>query len=152
MLDVRVLDELSAFSMPNLFKMYHAEAKVTDELNIPNLMKHMFIALHSSNMVIFGAFDDNKLIGFMWGYMEESMWTGQLHTREVALYINPDYRGRTLANRLISHLEKWAISQGAVYLNVGANSGINDNAPATRLYTHLGYNKVGVSLTKKIGE
>jgi GNAT superfamily N-acetyltransferase len=149
---VQQLDELDLFEMPKLLEMYHTESKVEIPLNIPNLMKHMFIAHHSPSSIILGAFSDNVLVGFIWGYMEESMWSGEIHSREVALYINPDFRGRTLANRLISHLEKWSIESGAVSINVGANSGINDNAPAVRLYSHLGYTKVGVSLTKRIGE
>ncbi len=92
--------------------------------------------LNDSQARVFGAFEDEQLLGI--SGISRDPETKRSHTARIRLlYVNPAYRGRGIARRLLTYVLDYAASIPQirqVKLSVSAN-----NTTAQRLYAAFGF-------------
>lgn len=96
-----------------------------------------------------GAWLDDKLIGFMCGYVTETFLNEQVNAYDAGLFVLPEHRGGTLALRLVREFEVWARAQGAE--NVWICQCVGHEIDSTRrFFERLGYECQGFSMRKEL--
>ncbi len=93
---------------------------------------------------------DGALVGMFGGVVFEHFFSTTKMAADVVLYVTPEYRGGSLAARLVHAFERWAIEAGADELVLGVSTGIEAERTAG-LYERLGYERSGISLLKTAG-
>lgn len=93
--------------------------------------------------------DDGALVGFIMGGVERPWYSPEPEAYEMLLAVFPEYRGSSVAYRLIKSFMRTSKELGAVKVSVGTSLGIADDR-ALRLYERLGFTQTGVGLTKRI--
>lgn len=91
--------------------------------------------------------DDCK--GVIFGCTSDAWYDPTLNAYEQMLYVDPGYRGGTMAGKLIRAFENGARERGAKNVFVGSSAGIND-VGVSALYKRLGYVAGGASLHKEL--
>lgn len=92
--------------------------------------------------------------GFCWvgqgammlGYATSLWHSDDKVSSELALYVEPEYRGGMTAIRLIKQYVKWAKERGAVMIEAGVSTELKSERTA-RLYEICGFRIVGPVLT-----
>lgn len=100
--------------------------------------------LKAGKAVSFGAWDRERLTGFVWAY--EYPFREDLSRIYVSiLHVHRDYRGRGIGKELLSAVEAEAAARGlgSVYLHAEA-----ENHRSLRFYQRMGYHKERVQLCK----
>jgi RimJ/RimL family protein N-acetyltransferase len=121
-----------------------------EEILNPKFMFETFIENDSPDHVMFGAFDDERLIGIT-GFnrmaRQRAMHRGEL----VQVYLDSNYRGQNIGEKLIRWVLDYAFNlEGIeqVQLSVIAN-----NQTAIKLYEKIGFKTFGVQRRYfKVGE
>lgn len=88
---------------------------------------------------------DGDVAGVMVGLIYEHWCSTDAVSTDLALYVEPAYRGSMLAARLINRYKQWAKVNGAVLLQVGVSTGVETEQTA-RLYEAMGFKRFGVIL------
>ena len=84
------------------------------------------------------------------GAITEQFFGRDLYAFDVALYIEPPYRGSGFAAaRMIREFEKWAAGNGVAEIHLGVSTGVN-TARTAEFYKRLGYASEVISLRKRI--
>lgn len=111
------------------------------ESKIEGMIEHVM----NDSAFVFGVFDKELLVGFVWAYKhpfreEERMYINEIRVDEL-------YRGRNVGKQLLSTVEDLARKQGlgAVYLHTEG-----DNDGAIRLYEKAGYELERVQFRKAL--
>lgn len=101
--------------------------------------------LTNQSAIVFGAFDNKKLCGFIWAYVhwfreEQRIYVSEIRVKEV-------YRRQGIGTELLKAVEKKAQDMGleAVYLHAEAN-----NPDAVRLYERIGYKPERIQMRKPL--
>jgi GNAT superfamily N-acetyltransferase len=92
---------------------------------------------------------DRDLRGFMFGIANRTWFDPELNAYELLLYILPDYRGTTLAPRLIKQFEIDAKRLDCVHVRAGTSTRVHTER-TLRLYERLGYTREANTVTKRI--
>jgi GNAT superfamily N-acetyltransferase len=79
----------------------------------------------------------------------DSFYDSRLQAYEQMFYVRPEYRGNRLAVSMVRIMEQVCTERGAETLSVGSSSGVADERTA-RLFEHLGYTRLGISLRKEL--
>lgn len=111
---------------------------------------HVINALQSEDHFIFVAYHGNVPVGGFWGYVSEQIFTPLKFGYDAFAYMLPEYRGFGAARKLVEMAEAEFKSMGAVYAICGANSGINSNSPAMKMYESCGFKVLGCNLGKAL--
>lgn len=77
-------------------------------------LKNWAYFLQSLTAVLYGLWDDERLIGGIGGIVHPDLNTGDLHAVECFWYVGPIYRNTFMAGRLPLTFKKWGKHQGAV--------------------------------------
>lgn len=107
------------------------------------------IAIASPQGFCFGAWDGDKLIGFM---LAEVVYHGVVDInvgREMYLYVDPEHRGSFVGKHLISMYEQWCKALDVKFVFLDVSSGI-DQDNVVRLTEILGYENKGVLMGKEL--
>lgn len=117
------------------FSKFDAEQKCFEMINYLNEGKAM----------VYGAVEDNDLIGFMWAY-EYPFRQDKSRIYVSILYVDTHSRGQKIGSYLLSKIEDEAVKQGygSVFLHT---EGFNDGA--IRFYNRMGYEAERIQLVKK---
>ena len=112
-----------------------------EEVLNPKFMFETFIEDESPDHVMFGAFDDDRLIGIT-GFnrmaRQRAMHRGEL----VQVYVDPNYRGQNIGEKLIRFVLEDAFGlDGIEQIQLSVIAG---NDRAIRLYEKLGFKTFGV--------
>lgn len=94
-------------------------------------------------------FDDNKLVGFLWGFCCPLPWNPAKMAMDTILYVEPEYRGSRAAYKLVQGWEAWAKEKGATHVQLSVASGIHEEQTA-EFYQRLGYSHVGTEYRKEV--
>ena len=92
---------------------------------------------------------DVDLRGFMFGIANRTWFDSELNAYELLLYILPDYRGTSLAPRLIKQFESAARALGCIHVRAGTSTQLNTER-TLRLYERLGYTREANTVSKRI--
>lgn len=91
---------------------------------------------------------DNKLIGYLYGYIKNEGDTCiELTSKLDALYIKEEYRGQGIAKSLINKFKSWSKSKNVKFIEVQV---LNDNTNAKTLYTKKDFLPFKSTLITKI--
>lgn len=92
---------------------------------------------------------DCDLRGFMFGIVNQTWFDPELNAYELLLYILPEYRGTSLAPRLIKQFEQDAKRLNCVHVRAGTSTHVNEER-TLRLYERLGYTREANTVSKRI--
>jgi ribosomal protein S18 acetylase RimI-like enzyme len=112
-----------------------------EEILNPKLMFETFIENDSSDHVMFGAFDEQRLIGIT-GFNRMARQRAMHRGDVVQVYVDSNYRGQNIGEKLIRHVLGYAFTLDGieqVQLSV-----IASNKTAIKLYEKLGFKTFGV--------
>jgi ribosomal protein S18 acetylase RimI-like enzyme len=101
--------------------------------------------LESAKAVLFGAFDQNKLIGFLWAYPRVFLEESRLYIN--AMIVAEQYRGQGIGKLLVLELEKYARREKIPAIDVQTASFKID---AIDFYRKLGFEHERVQMRKSI--
>ena len=104
--------------------------------------------LGSCKAIVFGAFDDKELIGFVWAY-EYPYRDDTSRVYVSILHVDECYRGKSIGKQLLYAIEEEAKRRGfrSIFLHAEAK-----NEGAIRFYNREGYRRERVQLVKMINE
>lgn len=122
-----VLDDL-----PDLIKL-EQQCFDTDQLT-PRRFKHWIQADNSFCLV---AMVDETIVGYGLVIMRLASRSARLYS----LAVDPDFRGRKIAQQLLLNLETLAINRDKLFMRLEV---AENNKAAIEMYQHLGYKKFGV--------
>lgn len=136
--------EATEDDIPVLMTLAHAMHGASDFAPIPieddMLRAFLKIAITEPNYCVFlGVFQD-KVVGAFIGCISPFMFSTAKKANDLSLFILPEYRGSSLALRLIREYEKWAKERDAVRIYLGVSTGEDK---ACEFYGKIGYNNVG---------
>ena len=148
---IRRLIDIDWFLVRGLLLMLHAESTVFGVHPVDTeYVRHNFEAMICNDRAIMlGAFDTTGLQGVMLGAVGPQWYSPRLEAYEMLLAVFPEWRGSSVAYRLVREFERESERLGAEAITVGTSLGIAD-ASAVKLYNHLGYSHAGTGLTKRI--
>lgn len=109
------------------------------ELKIEGMTEHV----SNGTAMVFGMFDGDELIGFVWAYEHFFRTEKRVYVNEI--HVDKRYRHRGIGRRLLTAVEDMArrLGYGAIYLHAEGN-----NEGAIRLYESEGFEKERVQLRK----
>lgn len=81
---------------------------------------------------IFVVLDDNKIVGYLYGFLEENEAIIKKVGHLDALYIEEDYRNKGYARKLINEFKNYCMKNDVAYIEVKA---LSNNIKAVNLYT-----------------
>lgn len=90
-----------------------------------------------------------EICGGMLGAAANMLFSETKMAMELALYVQPQFRGGRTGILLVKAFEKWAKEQNCGLMTVGVSAGITDNR-AIEFYKRLGFEQHGVSLRREI--
>ena len=93
--------------------------------------------------------EHKTLVGFMIGVVGAHWYSKRIDAMEQLLYIDPAWRGGSVAPRLIKHFEWICQCMGAHTLYVGASTGMAEER-TVKLYERMGYTKGSPALRKAL--
>ena len=121
-----------------------------EEILNPKFMFETYIENGSADHVMFGAFDDERLIGIT-GFNRMARKRASHRGELVQVYVDSSYRGQNIGEKLLRHALDYAFTLDGieqVQLSV-----IASNKTAIRLYEKLGFKTFGVQSNYfKVGE
>lgn len=94
-------------------------------------------------------FDNQKPVGFLWGFCCAMPWNPAKLAMDTLLYVEPEYRGSRAAFKLVQAWELWAREQGATSVQLSVASGIHEERTAS-FYQRMGYNHIGTEYRKEL--
>ena len=92
---------------------------------------------------------EGAVVGMMWGYVDEFFFSEEKYATDILLYVLPEQRGTRAAWRLVKAFEDWAENVGALFIQPGVSTGI-DNEGYARFYERMGYSVTGLNLSKTV--
>lgn len=129
-------------------KVFMEEGRFKDHEYNPDGVMNLLAATVKFPHKYFCAFDEDYhgliLMGISQHYFSTYKWA-----TDFAYFVVPEYRGGTLAVRLLKEAEKWAKENGASELTILHNTGINTDT-ASRFFNGCGYDTKGHIFTKDL--
>ena len=113
-----------------LTKLIKDETKYDENLKNNIIINNYYNKLNE-NSVIYIAFINNKVVGYIYGYVTEDIFVKEKTAKLDALYVIEEYRGNKIASKLIEEYKNWCFSKDVKYIEVTA---WNDNIDATKIY------------------
>lgn len=109
------------------------------ELKIEGMIEHV----SDGSAMVFGVFDNEELIGYVWAYQHQFREEMRVYVNEI--HVAEPYRGRGIGKQLLSAVESMAKERGygAIYIHAEGN-----NEGAINLYRSQGYEIERVQLRK----
>lgn len=102
--------------------------------------------IDSDDWEIFLAKKGIRVCGILIGAVTRYPYSNTLVAGDYIWYVMPESRGGMTGVRLMRMMEKWAKGRGAVVMETGATSGIENRAAG--LMERLGYSPVGMLMRK----
>lgn len=101
--------------------------------------------LRDDTAIVYGAFEDGKLIAFIWAYVHQFREENRMYVSEIR--VKEEYRRRGIGRELLRLVEDKAkeMGLGAVYLHAEAN-----NPASVRFYKTTGYCEERIQMRKSL--
>lgn len=100
--------------------------------------------LRTHTAVVFGAFEGEELVAFIWSYVHQFREEGRMYVSEIR--VEEEYRNRGIGRQLLKSIEDKAKELGinAVYLHAEAG-----NKEVRKLYQAYGYMEERIQMRKE---
>lgn len=145
----------NAYEIRDVMKL--ADAYRADDHQFKNLpydhdkvREHVVNALATGDHFIILAYHGNKPVGGFWGYVSEMIFSPIKFGYDAFSFVLPEYRNAGAGKELVKLAEGCFRTMGAKLIQVGANSGVENNRGAIQMYQGLGYEPVGTNLMKSV--
>lgn len=118
-------------------------------------LKHMLTEVGDHSGVFYLAMDNETVVGFAAGIIEELPEFDQLGVvatksgRLIGLYIDASYRGQGIGTALVRRVEEYFKTQGC---GVMKTSAFAHNAPVRNLYQKIGFEEREIELIKSLSK
>ena len=101
--------------------------------------------LADNTAVVYGAFDDEELVAFIWAYVHPFREETRMYVSEIR--VKEEYRKQGIGSQLLKQVENKAkeLGLGAIYLHAEAN-----HPEAVRFYKATGYCEERIQMRKMI--
>jgi GNAT superfamily N-acetyltransferase len=146
MINIRKGTEADIPAIIEMGRAYHQESYFKDMPFNEDKAKALIPVLIKTGLGIV-AVEDEKVVGMMGAALQKHIFSDELMSKDILLYIQPEYRGQHIGQRLVCVYIDWALSVGvkAQNIEVGVNSGVQTES-AIKFYRDLGFAVVGVNL------
>lgn len=138
MTKIREATEEDVFDILVLAREFSKESPITHKWNKEKTEHFIISAINNNNTIIFILEDKDEIVGAIVGIINEMYMSQTVVATEMAWFVSKDYRGRKGSIMLMKTFEKWAETNGANYICMGAIEGITE---LDKLYTKSGYFK-----------
>lgn len=101
--------------------------------------------LKDRTAISYGAFDDEKIVGFIWSYVHQFREEKRMYVNEIR--VKEEYRGRGIGKELLRLAEDKAKELGLAAIYLHAEAG---NIDARKLYEVCGYLEERIQMRKEI--
>jgi GNAT superfamily N-acetyltransferase len=135
---IREATEEDVFDILVLAREFSKESPVTHKWDKEKTEHFIISAINNNNTIIFILEDKDEIVGAIVGIINEMYMSQTVVATEMAWFVSKDYRGRKGSIMLMKTFEKWAETNGANYICMGAIEGITE---LDKLYTKAGYFK-----------
>lgn len=139
--DTEVLDYLLTMLIRDEKKY---DLNINEEFEVKGFYKHIIM---NKSSIIYVAEENNKIIGYIYGYIESNETNFKKTVILDALYINNDYRNKGVATNLVNNFKRWSIENEAKYIEVQV---LNKNIDAFNLYKGLGFKDFKSTLVNEL--
>jgi ribosomal protein S18 acetylase RimI-like enzyme len=102
--------------------------------------------INEGSALVFGAFLDENLIGFLWLYKHNFFYETRLHVNQIV--VNSQFRGRGIGKQLMKEVEKQAEQLGVETIDLFVSE---SNREAMKMYTEMGYETERRLIKKGVG-
>ena len=146
---------LSLMSMFNQYIQSIDNRHRTDyKLGSSEYFTHKMIDLNQKKQgAIYVAYDDNKLVGFISGHVDEQDEEERMETIPASpgmvdeLFVRDDYRGQKIGKKLLEKMENYLRSKGCDIVRFAVFA---PNTMARDFYKHQGYNERIIYMLKEL--
>jgi len=121
----------------------HFGSTYEEEILNPRLKFEAFIENGSQEHFMFGAFDDEKLIGIA-GFDRMDRQRARHRGEVVQMYVDSNYRGQNIGEKLLRRLVEYAFTQDGI--EQAQLSVVAGNKAAIKLYEKVGFQTFGIQL------
>ena len=118
---------------------------ISDKNSINQIFNNMKNFIKDKSAIIIGAFKQNRLLGFIWGYKITVYNEKRIHINY--FIVNELYRKKGIGSKLIESLYKKAKNDKILKIELMVTS---NNEEAIKFYQNQGFNEERVKLCKKI--
>lgn len=135
-----------------LCRQFHAESPVHSQLpyDEPTVITLLTNTISDSSWLAQVAIDDDDaIIGMSLHYCMVSWFSTALEAGDLAFYVIPEKRGGRAALKLLGGILRWFETSGALRLQQGITTGINDDA-AERFFAKMGFERSGVLVQRRV--
>jgi GNAT superfamily N-acetyltransferase len=94
------------------------------------------------------AYDDEKPIGVIIGYIYEHPLFKAKCSDDFLLYVKNDYRGKLVSVKLVKLYENWAITNSVDFIFISQSTGVGNVDRIKQFYNKLGFKTVGFNCVK----
>lgn len=135
----------------NLAGQMHAESRYRRTTFLPARLGHVAAGLIASpDGFAVVAEKDGEIIGTMLAQvMREPWFAAEPVAYEYGVYVTPEHRGNHAAARMVRMFDTWAQERGAVLIDLGISTGINDERTGA-FYARLGFTLAGFLYSKEV--
>jgi GNAT superfamily N-acetyltransferase len=96
------------------------------------------------------AYDNDKIIGIIIGYIYEHPLFEAKCSDDFLLYVKNDYRGKMVSVKLVKMYENWAITNSVDFIFISQSTGVGNVDRVKQFYNKLGFKTVGFNCVKGI--
>lgn len=128
--NISALKDLLISSYESNFNISSELCSVTVDLKIQELGQYVEL----QKAILFGAFNEDTLVGFVWCYAHDYFGEKRLHVNQIV--IDKDFRGQGIAKKLLVQTEKYATELNIKTIDLFVTEG---NIAASMMYEDLGY-------------
>jgi len=96
------------------------------------------------------AYDNDKPIGVIIGYIYEHPLFKAKCSDDFLLYVKNDYRGKLVSVKLVKMYEHWAITNSVDFIFISQSTGVGNVDRVKQFYNKLGFKTVGFNCVKGI--
>ena len=116
---IRVIRQDEVDKVAKFGKRFFIEGELPGKLKRSVFRTNWSILINSGTGVIFGAFDNERLVGVLGGLQYKDLNDGALVATETFWFMDKEYRKSLLGIRLFNEFEKWANHIGACRIIMG---------------------------------
>lgn len=92
---------------------------------------------------------ENEIVGFFLAFTQDYYLSDAVFAEDAALYVRPEWRGRSVAQRLIKAYVDWAEGLGVAHCYMGTNTGVKADK-ALALFERCGFTPLGYTLVREV--
>ena len=130
-----------------LKKLIIEDSKYDDNFKIDLELNSLKDDLNDSNNYIYVFIEDNIVVGFIYGQINDSKRYKEKVGKILFLYVLDEYRNKKIASKLINEIKNIFLSNNVRYLNVNV---FNNNKIAYDLYKKNGFDNYVSNLKCKL--